>query len=114
MWNNLASPPENFRYYKFSENSNEQLKPVKDINLEENKTTLFQPKIKDKNFLKVREESQLLQSSAQAVSVNTTQKALSSLKSTAKANNKNHESAYDLKMKSRQQEQNRQKSKSML
>ena len=67
MWNNLASPPENFRYYKFSDNSNEQLRPIKDINLEENKTTLFQPKIKDKTLLKVPEESQLFQSSAQAV-----------------------------------------------
>ena len=55
MWNNLASPPENFRYYKFSENSNEQLRPVKDINLEENKTTLFQPKIKDKKSGTIQE-----------------------------------------------------------
>ena len=57
MWNNLASPPENFRYYKFTDNSAEAQRPVREINLEENKTTLFIKKDKDYHLRSVPEES---------------------------------------------------------
>ena len=44
MWHELASPPENFRYYKFTDNSAEHGCLTKDVDLEENRTCLFQPR----------------------------------------------------------------------
>jgi hypothetical protein len=41
MWQQLGSPPENFRFYKFSDNSNEKVQEMRKINFEENKTALF-------------------------------------------------------------------------
>jgi hypothetical protein len=56
----------------------------------------------------------LLNGCGEGVSVGTTQKGPSSLKSSSKVNNKNHESAFDLKMKGRKDSHGRQQSKSML
>lgn len=33
MWQNLASPPENLRYYKFSESPADPQRPNRDVNL---------------------------------------------------------------------------------
>lgn len=34
MWNKLGSPPENFRFYKYSENSGDKNAHFKNINLD--------------------------------------------------------------------------------
>lgn len=113
MWNNLASPPENYRYYKFTDNSEDQPHPSRDVNLEENRTTLFEPKVRNDKLRSVPEE-RLLNACAEETSINTTQKGLSSLKSTSKAKTKNNESAFDLRLVDKNQTHHRQQSRSML
>jgi hypothetical protein len=83
MWETLSSPPENFRFYKFSEHSNEKDGGFRHIDLEENKTNLFQ----SDNLSSVPEESIVSRTHAEALSQNTN-KPLSSLKSTSKVNSK--------------------------
>lgn len=82
MWHNLGSPPENFRFYKFSETSNEKGQIFKNIDLQENKTCLFQ----NQNLSSVPEES--LTKTYEDVQSQNTQKPLSSLKSTSKINSR--------------------------
>ncbi len=94
MWHKLGSPPENFRYYRFSDTSNEKNQEMQKIDFDENRTSLFQ----GENLSSVPEES-LIQTYGEAVSQGTT-KPLSSLKSTSKINSRKQEekSCYDLRL----------------
>ena len=113
MWNRIVSPPDNLRFYKYSDSSAEHQGPQKEVNLDENKTTLFEPKIKKDKLMRVPESS-LFNHIGEDVSVNTTSKNPSSGKSFNKAGLKNHESVFDLKTKGKNQGHRRQPSKSML
>jgi hypothetical protein len=97
MWETLGSPPENFRFYKFSEHSNDKEGTYRNIDLKEDRANLFP----DENLSSVPEES-ISRTYAEAHSQNTN-KPLSSLKSTSKVNSrpKHDKSAYDLKLNCR-------------
>ena len=94
MWDTLGSPPENFRFYKFTDHSGEKEAMVQNIDLEENRKNLFQ----NESLSSVPEES-VSRTNAEILSQNT-QKPVSSLKSTSKVNSKvdRDKSNYDLKM----------------
>lgn len=94
MWDTLGSPPENFRFYRFTEHSNDKEGLCRSIDLEEDKTNLFP----QDNLSSVPEES-ISRIYVEAYSQNTN-KPLSSLKSTSKVNSRPHhdKSAYDLKL----------------
>lgn len=100
MWHKLGSPPDNLRFYKYSDHSAEQERLFRDINLEQNRTTLFVNR-NEEHLSSVPEES-LLKTYGEAVSQETN-KPLSSLKSTTKINNsnRNQRSAFDLNLKSK-------------
>ena len=53
MWNHIVSPPDNLRFYKYSDSSAEHQVPQKDVDLDENKTTLFEPKLKKDKLMRV-------------------------------------------------------------
>jgi hypothetical protein len=53
MWDTLGSPPENFRFYKFSEHSDDKELLCRSIDLEEDRTNLFP----NDNLSSVPEES---------------------------------------------------------
>lgn len=94
MWENLGSPPENFRFYKFSDHSHDKEGVYRTIDLEEDRANLFP----HENLSSVPEES-ISPTYLEAFSQNT-HKPLSSLKSTSKVNSKptHDKSAYDLKL----------------
>lgn len=94
MWDTLGSPPENYRFYKFTDHSNNKEGLAKSIDLEEDKATLFA----HENLSSVPEES-ISKTYAEAYSQNTN-KPISSLKSTSKVNSRPHndKSSYDLKI----------------
>ena len=113
LWNKITSPPQNLLNYKLSDNSADQHKIYRDVNIDENRTTLFQPKIKEEKQKNTPQES-LFNHIGDALSFNTSQKDPSSLKTTTKGKSNNHESTFDLKMRGKNQGHKRQQSKSML
>jgi hypothetical protein len=93
MWNQLSSPPENFRFYKFSDLSQERDAEIKCINFDENRTNLFNHE-KDGSM-----PSESLVQTCPNISLENTNKPLSSLKSTKQINSvpKQDKGCFDLK-----------------